>query len=167
MIEEQRPLYFYTSTDRLIYGSEEKGTARLIVPFEFVGKKLYYGLTATGTSDLNPMPFDPRYPMVGLHANALNTILDNKIIYEISKGWITIIILGLGLALAFGVPALSPAMGGLATGALVAGYAWLSFWLFTNQYVWLDMVGPLSTMAIGYLGITVYNYIQEEKNKQF
>ena len=167
MIEEQRPLYFYTSTDRLIYGSEEKGTARLIVPFEFVGKKLYYGLTATGTSDLNPMPFDPRYPMVGLHANALNTILDNKIIYEISKGWITIIILGLGLALAFGVPALSPAMGGLATGALVAGYAWLSFWLFTNQYVWLEMVGPLSTMAIGYLGITVYNYFQEEKNKQF
>ena len=29
------------------------------------------------------------------------------------------------------------------------------------------MVGPLSTMVIGYLGITVYNYIQEEKNKNF
>ena len=43
----------------------------------------------------------------------------------------------------------------------------LSFWLFSNQHVWLDMVGPLSTMAFGYLGITVYNYIQEEKNKQF
>ena len=29
------------------------------------------------------------------------------------------------------------------------------------------MVGPLSTLAVGYLGITVYNYIQEEKNKNF
>ena len=167
MIDEQRPLYFSPVNKRLIAGKEDKGNARLIVPFEFVGKKLYYGLTATGTSDLNPMPFDPRYPMVGLHANALNTILDNKIINEITKEWITLIILGLGLALAFGVPALSPAMGGLAIGALVVGYTWLSFWLFTNQHVWLDMVGPLSTMAIGYLGITVYNYIQEEKNKQF
>ena len=29
------------------------------------------------------------------------------------------------------------------------------------------MVGPLSTLSICYLGITVYNYIQEEKNKNF
>ena len=105
--------------------------------------------------------------MVGLHANALNTILDNRIIFEIPKGWVAFIILGLGVLLAFGVPSLSPAMGGLATAITVGSYAWLSFWLFSNQFVWLDMVGPLSTMAVGYLGITVYNYIQEEKNKQF
>ena len=87
MIDEQRPLSFYpyAKKQRLFIGSEEKNTVHDIVPFEFVGKKLYYGLTATGTSDLNPMPFDPRYPMVGLHANALNTILDNKIIYEVPK----------------------------------------------------------------------------------
>ncbi|MBT4662821.1 MAG: adenylate/guanylate cyclase domain-containing protein, partial [Candidatus Marinimicrobia bacterium] len=90
-----------------------------------------------------------------------------RIIHEISKGWIALIIIGLGILLAFGVPALSPAMGGLATVVVVAGYTWLSFWLFANKFVWIDMVGPLTTMAIGYLGITVYNYIQEEKNKQF
>ncbi|MBL51043.1 MAG: hypothetical protein CMG57_03705 [Candidatus Marinimicrobia bacterium] len=167
MIAEQRPLYFFPNSERLIYGSEDKGTARLIVPFEFVGKKLYYGLTATGTSDLNPMPFDPRYPMVGLHANALNTILDNIIIYEIPKAQIALIIIVLGMLLAFGVPALSAAMGGLAIGILVGAYGWLSFWLFSTQHIWLDMVGPLSTLSIGYLGITVYNYIQEEKNKNF
>ena len=167
MIAEQRPLYFFPNSERLIYGSEDKGTARLIVPFEFLGKKLYYGLTATGTSDLNPMPFDPRYPMVGLHANALNTILDNIIIYEIPKAQITLIIIVLGMLLAFGVPALSAAMGGLAIGILVGAYGWLSFWLFSTQHIWLDMVGPLSTLSIGYLGITVYNYIQEEKNKNF
>jgi len=167
MIAEQRPMYFHfdPKKKRLAVGTDEN--KRSLVPFEFTGKKLYYGLTAAGTSDLNPMPFDSRYPMVGLHANALNTILDNRIIDEISKGWIAVVILGLGILLAFGVPALSPAMGGLATVVVVAGYTWLSFWLFSNKFVWIDMVGPLSTMAIGYLGITVYNYIQEEKNKQF
>jgi len=169
MIDEQRPLTFFPNTKkkRLFIGSEEKNTVHNVVPFEFVGKKLYYGLTATGTSDLNPMPFDPRYPMVGLHANALNTILDNKIIHEVPKIQVTLIIGVIGLLLAFGVPALSAAMGGLATAVIIGGYAWLSFWLFTNQQVWLDMVGPLSTLLIGYLGITVYNYIQEEKNKNF
>jgi len=167
MIAEQRPMYFHfdPKKKRLAVGTDEN--KRSLVPFEFTGKKLYYGLTAAGTSDLNPMPFDSRYPMVGLHANALNTILDNRIIHEISKGWIAVVIIGLGILLAFGVPALSPAMGGLATIVVVAGYTWLSFWLFSNKFVWIDMVGPLSTMAIGYLGITVYNYIQEEKNKQF
>ena len=167
MIDEQRPLYFHFDPKKKRLAVGEGKNKRSVVPFEFVGKKLYYGLTAAGTSDLNPMPFDSRYPMVGLHANALNTILDNRIIFEISKGWVAFIILGLGVLLAFGVPSLSPAMGGLATAITVGSYAWLSFWLFSNQFIWLDMVGPLSTMAVGYLGITVYNYIQEEKNKQF
>ena len=105
--------------------------------------------------------------MVGLHANALNTILDNKIIYEVPKEHITLIIFAIALLLAFGVPALSAALGGLATAIIVGAYGWLSFWLFSTQHVWLDMVGPLSTLAVGYLGITVYNYIQEEKNKNF
>jgi len=167
MIDEQRPLYFHfdPKKKRLAVGTDEN--KRSIVPFEFTGKKLYYGLTAAGTSDLNPMPFDSRYPMVGLHANALNTILDNRIVYELSKGWVVVIILCIGLVLAFGVPSLSPSMGGLATFAVLGGYAWAAFWLFANKFVWIDMVGPLSTMGIGYLGITIYNYIQEEKNKQF
>ena len=169
IIDEQRPLTFFPNAkkQRLFIGSEEKNTVHNVVPFEFVGKKLYYGLTATGTSDLNPMPFDPRYPMVGLHANALNTILDNKIIYEVPKIHVALVIGFIGILLAFGVPALSAAMGGLVTAIIIGAYGWLSFWLFTNQQVWLDMVGPLSTLFIGYLGITVYNYIQEEKNKNF
>ena len=169
IIDEQRPLTFFPNAkkQRLFIGSEEKRTVHNVVPFEFVGKKLYYGLTATGTSDLNPMPFDPRYPMVGLHANALNTILDNKIIYEVPKVQVALVIGIIGILLAFGVPALSAAMGGLVTAIIIGAYGWLSFWLFTNQQIWLDMVGPLSALFIGYLGITVYNYIQEEKNKNF
>ena len=167
LIDEQRPLSFFAGKKRLYVGKEEKDNVDLIVPFEFVGKKLYYGLTATGTSDLNPMPFDPRYPMVGLHANALNTILDNKIIHEVSKAQIGIIIIMFGLFLSFVVPVLSPAIGGLVTATVLGLYGWIAFWLFSNQYIWLDMVGPLLTLAFGYLGITVYNYIQEEKNKQF
>ena len=169
IIDEQRPLTFFPNAkkQRLFIGSEEKNTVHNVVPFEFVGKKLYYGLTATGTSDLNPMPFDPRYPMVGLHANALNTILDNKIIYEVPKVQVALVIGIIGILLAFGVPALSASMGGLVTAIIIGAYGWLSFWLFTNQQIWLDMVGPLSTLFIGYLGITVYNYIQEEKNKNF
>ena len=45
MINEQRPLSFYpyATPDRLFIGSEEKNTARDIVPFEFVGKNFIMG----------------------------------------------------------------------------------------------------------------------------
>ncbi len=167
LVTEQRPLFFYPSSQQLFAGSVSKGNARLIVPFEFYGKKLYYGLTATGTHDLNPMPFNPRYPMVGLHANALNTILNDDLIHEVGKSIIVLVILLIGLLLAFGVPALTPAQGGVATGGILIGYSYLSFWLFSNQNIWIDLFGPMLTLVLGYLGITVYNYIQEEKNKQF
>ena len=167
LVTEQRPLFFYPNSQQLFAGSVSKGNARLIVPFEFHGKKLYYGLTATGTHDLNPMPFNPRYPMVGLHANALNTILNDDLIHEVGKSVIVLVILLIGLLLAFGVPALTPAQGGVATGGILIGYSYLSFWLFSNQNIWIDLFGPMLTLVLGYLGITVYNYIQEEKNKQF
>ena len=65
------------------------------------------------------------------------------------------------------MPALNASMGGLVTAIVIGSYGWISFWLFSNHHVWLDIVGPLSTLSIGYLGITVFNYIQEEKIKNF
>ena len=66
------------------------------------------------------------------------------------------------ILLAFGVPALSVAMGGLVTAIIIgaAGGFILAVYQSTNlaRHGW-----PLSALFIGYLGITVYNYIQEEK----
>ena len=167
MISEQRPLYFFPNSQRLVAGKEEKGNARLIVPFEFVGKKLFYGLTATGTHDLNPMPFNPRYPMVGLHANALNTILSSRFIVKSPTVLNILLILMVGGVLAFAVPKLSATNGGILVGVCISGYTYLTFFLFSSHDYWLDLFGPGITMVVGYLGITIYNYIQEEKNKEF
>ncbi|SVE30522.1 uncharacterized protein METZ01_LOCUS483376, partial [marine metagenome] len=103
LIDQQRPLYFNPVMKPIIAGDPERGNDKLIVPFEFVGKKLFYGLTAAGTHDLNPMPFDKRYPMVGLHANALNTILSGRLINKSSKLLNVGLILLIGVILAFAV----------------------------------------------------------------
>ena len=105
--------------------------------------------------------------MVGLHANALNTILSNIFIIRTSKIIISIILLLLAALLAFGIQKLSPAIGGITVGVLILVYTFTAFWVFTNYYIWLDLFAPVATVGLGYLGITVYNYIQEEKNKQF
>ena len=167
LINQQRPLYFPSSKDRIVVGNVKKNTARRIVPFEFYKKKLLYGLTAPGTSDLGSQPFNGSYPMVGLHANALNTILSDIFITRTSKTVVSLILLALSVLLAFGIQRLSPAVGGVAVAAFILVYIFAAFWAFTNYYFWLDLFAPIATIGLGYLGITVYNYIQEEKNKQF
>ena len=167
LTDQQRPLYFFPSKDRIVVGNIKKNTARPIVPFEFYNKKLLYGLTAPGTSDLGSQPFNGSYPMVGLHANALNTILSDIFITRTPKYIVSLVLLLLAALLAFGIQKLSPAIGGAAVGGLVLVYVVTAFWIFTNYYIWLDLFAPIATVGLGYLGITVYNYIQEEKNKQF
>ena len=167
LVDQQRPLWFFTHPDRITVGNIKKKTARRIVPFEFYKKKLLYGLTAPGTSDLGSQPFNGSYPMVGLHANALNTILSGIFITRTPKYVVSLVLLLLAGLLAFGIQRLSPAIGGATVGGLVLVYVVTAFWMFTNYYIWLDLFAPIATVGLGYLGITVYNYIQEEKNKQF
>ena len=166
-VDEQRPLFFFPSKERITVGNVDKQTDRTIVPFEFYEKKLLYGLTAAGTHDLNPQPFSESYPMVGLHANALNTILSDNFIIKPSKITTFIILTLIACILSFGIQRLSPAIGGVTILFLVFGYTFISFWSFSNYNIWLNLFGPVSSISLGYLGITVYNYIQEEKNKQF
>ena len=167
LIDQQRPLYFFPNSNRIVVGNPKKNTARRIVPFEFYNKKLIYGLTAAGTSDLGSQPFNGSYPMVGLHANALNTILSDIFITRTPKYIVSLILLLLAALLAFGIQKLSPAIGGASVGGLVLVYVITAFWVFSNYNIWLDLFAPVATVGLGYLGITVYNYIQEEKNKQF
>ena len=167
LIDQQRPLHFFPNANRIVVGNPKKNTARRIVPFEFYNKKLLYGLTAAGTSDLGSQPFNGSYPMVGLHANALNTILSDIFIVRTPKYIVSLILLLLAALLAFGIQKLSPAIGGASVGGIVIVYVVTAFWMFTSYNVWIDLFAPIATVGLGYLGITVYNYIQEEKNKQF
>ena len=80
---------------------------------------------------------------------------------------VSLVLLSLAALLAFGIQRLSPAIGGVSVGGLVLVYVVAAFWFFTNYNIWLDLFAPIATVGLGYLGITVYNYIQEEKNKQF
>ena len=162
VVEKQRPLFFYPpATDEFTH------EGRLIVPFEFQNKLLFYGLTAAGTQDLNPTPFSPRYPMVGLHANALNTILSQIFIQRAPKVFELILMLIVGVALGLLLPHLHPVQGGVLTLGLGSINVVANYFSFDRFGIWVDVIGPTAIFLFGYVGITVYNYITQEKDKRF
>ena len=73
----------------------------------------------------------------------------------------------LGLLIGLLVPRFRALPGAAIVFLLLAVYLVASLLLFTRFGVWIDVLGPVATLAIGYLSITLYNFVQKEKEKDF
>ena len=153
-----RPLYFYPY--RIAQGN-------LITPEEIRDKILFYGQTSTGSTDLSVIPFQGNYPMVGIYSNVLNTIIQENFISR-TPVWIRIaLVLMLGLAMSLIVPKLKVLHGAFLIAALATFYSVLAIFSFTHLGLWLEVIGPMTTIIVGYLALTIYGYIIKEREKEF
>ena len=155
---DSRPLYFYPPV---------RYEGKAFTPKDIKGKIYFYGLTATGTHDINPTPYQPDYPLVGIYPNVFNTILTENFITKASKSVNILIMLGLGLLMGVFISRLKALHGALIVGGLLIVYLVSAFLLFAKAGLWVDVVGPLGTLIIGYLTVTLYGYVIKEREKDF
>ncbi len=155
---DERPLYFYPY---------KVFQDRMITPSEVDQKILFYGLTAPGTTDLSVTPFEGSYPMVGIYPNVFNTILQEKFIRRVSPWLNAALIVGLGILLSVIVPRLKVLIGAFLILAVVLIYAIATFAAFTHGGMWLEMIGPMMMLVVGYLALTIYGYVIKEQEKEF
>lgn len=139
----------------------------IITEEDFKDRVLIYGLTAAGTQDLNPMPYNPRYPMVGLHANVLNNLVTQNFLDRVPF-WVNILVLiGFGLLMGLLVPRFKPLRGAVLLLVILGGFlVTAQYLLFEGRGLWIDVFGPVLVIATGYTFITVYNFFFEEKEKK-
>lgn len=108
---------------------------------------LLIGQTASGLTDLGPTPHEAVSPMVLVHANAINNILQSDYLKEVSWTWLACA----WLLVAWGtVVPLRQAPVVLAVClpvAVIAGYAWLAFALFAWNSVALPLFWPVTGFA--------------------
>ena len=154
---EAHPLVFYTVVvdEKPVFASDFKDAV------------MFYGITSTGGHDRNPIPFEPRYPMVGMHLNLFNQIVTGQFLHR-PDTWVNwLLIIGIALLMGLFVPRLSPTYGGAAMGGVLVAFLAIALILFSKWGLWIDTVGPLAAIVFTYLAITVRNYIVEEKEKKF
>ncbi|MBN1794480.1 MAG: CHASE2 domain-containing protein [Candidatus Omnitrophica bacterium] len=125
------------------------------------------GLTAPGTHDYNPVPLEAAYPMVGTHANILNTILKHDYIIPVDRSIQIALLFIIALFFGFVVPRVSAVKGLVFSVALGATYLYVAFDLFFSKNIWLNVIEPVSTIFLTFSGITLYNFISEEKEKRW
>ena len=137
-----------------------------IPPEKFRGKFVMVGGTAAGLFDLKPIPFSPTFPGVEIHANTVSDILLGNYL----RPWPALATLLLIAFFAF-LPGLllnrlSPLYAGVFTLAALAGYFFLTYFLFVSRFVYAEFIAPASGLALSYVGVLFYRFMTEEKEKR-
>ena len=162
-LDSWRPLYFFPPVQVSLEGC---GASIALSPLDLENKQVYIGLTATGTHDFNPMPFASRYPMIGLHVNAANTLLTQQFVRPLPAGLSWLLMLVCALTISFFASRLPP-VSGVASGILLSGgYCLITQLLFSRAGLWVPVTAGLSAFTVAYLTIVVSNFMKEQREKK-
>ena len=133
---------------------------------EMSGKIVIVSEVTTGSSDIGPVPTDANFPLSGLHANVMHTILTESFLRELT----TLEMFGIELLISLTVLGLSVRLSSvsfsLSTFGIGIGYVCTATLLFLYGSLILHLVRPLLIISFAMVFILVYRFIIEEKEKE-
>lgn len=132
----------------------------------FGGSLAIIGDVATGASDIGPTPFEQNFPLVGLHANTLNTILTQSFLYELPSVRMLIVELVLAAFLIFFSTRFSSVKFTVTAFTLLVVYIICAAALFVYANIVVAIIRPIIASGFSITSVVVYWYISEEKEKQ-
>jgi adenylate cyclase len=137
-------------------------------PEFFKDKIVLIGVTATGVYDLRVTPFGTVYPGVEIHANVIDNILHRNFLKHAlwTKVLDLLSIICFGLVMGIAVPRFRAVQGIALCLGLLTVFDVANTFIFSHYNIWLNLIYPTLTMMTIYLGITIYRYVTEEKEKK-
>ncbi|RZT09226.1 adenylate cyclase [Duganella sp. CF402] len=119
------------------------------------GTAVLIGTTAPGLVDLRATPVNPEYPGVEIHANLIRSMLDNRFKQKPYYAFIleAASVLVVGLALSFGLAALSPLRAILSGVAVLAAAVGMNYYLYRE----MDLIFNLAMLVIVIVSVFVIN----------
>lgn len=138
-----------------------------IDPSFFQDKVVLVGAFAKSLHDIFPTPFSASRPTPGveIQANFVETLAANDPVVPF-RGWryavIFFLLSGVTIWTSFHFKPLRAVAVVAALGAL---YAFASLYLFAEHQLWFPLVPTLTGIALSYGGITLDNYIREQKER--
>ena len=139
-----------------------------VPPEAFKGKVVLFGMTAQGLYDLRPTPFSPSTPGVYIHASAIQDMIDGHFL-ERYYGLALVEILGyllLGVLMGITLPRVPAWAGLLVTLGFAASLYYVDLNLIFARGVWMLNVLPTVQAMVSFIGVAVYGYLTEGKEKR-
>jgi adenylate cyclase len=151
-----------------IYVSAKDVLDGTVAPERLAGKLILVGTSAVGLLDNKTTPVDRSMPGVEIHAQLLEAALTNAILsypdYAIGVELIVAFLVGVAIVI------LAPMIGALpllVLGAgLGAGLAAISWMVFQQQNILIDVTFPLMSSFGVYAALVFVNYVREQVDRQ-
>ena len=132
---------------------------------ELAGKIVVVSEVSTGSSDVGPVPTDTDFPLSGVHANIIHTILTEDFLRELPGSGmliVEIILLGVILVLPLRFPSLVSSLGSL---AVAVAYVVFAAGCFFYGNLIVNIVRPLLAVVFAVISTVTYRYFNEEREK--
>jgi len=133
---------------------------------EYQGKIVVVSVAATGAADVAPVPTDNDFPLSGIHANIVHTILTENFLVE-WKGIKMLAIEAIILLIVYGMSSYFQSKGlAISAVVLLVGYILLVLIMFLYGNVIINIVRPVFMIILSVFGVVGYRYFNEEKEKE-
>lgn len=132
---------------------------------ELKGKILVISDVSTGSTDVGPVPTDANFPLSGVHANIMHSILTESFLRELSDAEtliVEVLLLCVVFLISIRFSSITFSIGTLLVGGLYIGTVSLGFFY---GHVIFSVVRPLLMTVFAVVCIVVYRYIHEEREK--
>ena len=150
---------YYSASD-ILGGKLPAGT--------FKDKVVVVGATAVGIGDVRSTPYGPVFPGPEVHATVVDNILAGD--FAARPRWSSVFdvlaIVVMGTLTGLALPRMRAVSGYLFAASLVVIYVLAAYALFVFARLWLNMVYPLTTVAMSYTVLTLYRYLTEERERR-
>ena len=133
---------------------------------ELAGKIVIISEVRTGSSDMGAVPLDANYPLSGLHANAIHTILTQQFIRELSRTETWLLELVLFALLYFIGTRRSPVFSFFILIFILAVMVAVAAFVFLSARIMADISRSVSATVCFILVFSFYRYVSYEKEKE-
>ncbi len=124
------------------------------------------GDVSTGISDIGPTPFEQSFPLVGLHANTLNTILTENFLRRLPFTFFIGIEILIALMMIFFSYKFSSLVYTISSLGLLFTYGAVSGIVFVYYNIITTIIHPMISIILSTGSVLAYRYITEEKEKE-
>ncbi len=132
---------------------------------EMKGRIVIVSEVATGSPDVGPVPTDANFPLSGLHANVMHTILTGSFLKVFSNRETMVVefaLLTVIFLLSFRFKPLFFSMGVL---SMMVGYTLIGMLAFIQLDIIFKFVRPLLMLMFAAMAVATYRYLIEEREK--
>jgi adenylate cyclase len=151
---------------------DEEGLGLLMERNTLKDKIVLVGATVSELHDLFSTPFyisggEVLMPGVEIHANFIQSVLDQNFISPVGAGFVYALTFVLTLLIAFLIKKTKPIVGIVLPAALGGAFFFANVLLFSMLNILMNLITPLGGIALAFVGCNAYQYFSESKEKLY